>query len=138
MSRRSKGKLAGCWVADSIVACDLYAGPEIVMLDARKGPVWVQCLVYGISWDLTTPPDNHRTYRCIGTREGHILTHLLLRVWPNNLEQNHRIASYRYRPPGGLASSDYDRFTKQVQDSLSTKGALLSRGRGSSSSQAAN
>ena len=106
---RTKGPLAGAWVAQEgdFETCDLYAGPE------QLGGEWVQIFLVGRTWDLKTAK-GHKTYKCIRSKEGHVCTHVLLRIWPNRKEENQNQSSYHYRPPGGLNDLDTEAFKKRV------------------------
>ena len=115
-SVRTKHGLKGAWVAkeDDFETCDPYAGPERLLGD--HGP-WIQAFFVGQTWDLRNP--GHPKYRCIRTRDGHVCTHFLLRIWPNDEEENKKLDTYHYRPLGGLDEEQTETFKKNLVANIS-------------------
>ena len=109
-SNRTKGSLKGAWVggADDYETCDYYAGPE---RPVGANGAWIQAFLIGQTWDLKNP--QHKTYRCIRTREGHCCTHALFRIWPNDENENKALRHYHFRPPGGLSEFATDTFKEE-------------------------
>ena len=116
-SVRTKNGLKGAWVAkeDDFETCDPYAGPERLLGD--HGP-WIQAFFVGQTWDLRSPR-NHPRYRCITTRNGHMCTHFLLHIWPNNEEENKKLDAYHYRPLGGLNEEQTEAFRQNLVANIS-------------------
>jgi hypothetical protein len=69
----------------------------------------MQAFLIGQTWVLKTPK-HHKTYRCIQTREGHVCTHVLMRIWPNDEQQNLKLSRYHFQPPGGLGEDATELF----------------------------
>ena len=117
-SVRTKHDLKGAWVAkeDDFETCDPYAGPERLLGD--HGP-WIQAFFIGQTWDLKTP--NHKTYRCIRTKNGHLCTHFLIRIWPNDEEENKKLETYHYRPLGGLDDEQTETFKMNLVANISMR-----------------
>ena len=110
-SVRTKGGLKGAWVAreGDFETCDRYAGPERLLGD--HGP-WIQAFFVGKTWDLRNP--GHPNYRCIRTQDGHVCTHFLIRIWPNDENDNKKLNTYHYRPLGGLDEDQTETFKKKL------------------------
>jgi len=115
-SARTKDGLSGAWVAKEgdFRTCDRYAGPELL---SRRNDCWIQVFLIGQTWDLKSPK-KHPTYRCIRTKEGHVCTHALLRVWPNDERESLKLSEYHFRPPGGLGEDATERFHFKMQAAL--------------------
>ena len=58
-------------------------------------------------------------YRCIRTKDGHVCTHFLVHIWPNDEEENKKLDAYHYRPLGGLDDEQTETFKKNLVANIS-------------------
>ena len=123
-SSRTKGHLVGAWVTEEndFKSCEPYAGPEKPF--GAEGD-WAQAFLIGTTWDLMKA-GKPRSYRCIRAMEGHVCTHVLIRVWPNDERGDLSLNTYHYRPPFGMEESATEVFKRQMFNWLRGKSVSFS------------
>ena len=64
-------------------------------------------------------PGGRSKYRCIRARDGHVCTHFLIHIWPNDEEENKKLDTYHYRPLGGLKDEQTETFKRNLVANIS-------------------
>ena len=96
--------------------CAPYAGPEKPL--GNDGP-WLQAIIVGKTWDLKSVPGN-KHFKCLRTRSGHECTHVLMRIWPNRLEENLKLCYYNFPPPCGMDPDATESWARSMRRAFVT------------------